>query len=107
VPSEHHWTASNYPPGFVVSLFADNLPDARSMALGAGDVLFVGTRKAGKVYALRFSGGRVTQTITLASGLNMPNGVAFRDGALYVAEVNRILRLRRRRGAAGPAANAG
>ena len=80
------------PPGFVVSLFADNLPDARSMALGAGDVLFVGTRKAGKVYALRFSGGRVTQTITLASGLNMPNGVAFRDGALYVAEVNRILR---------------
>jgi len=80
------------PPGFVVSLFADNLPDARSMALGAGDVLFVGTRKAGKVYALRFSGGRATQTITLASGLNMPNGVAFRDGALYVAEVNRILR---------------
>jgi glucose/arabinose dehydrogenase len=62
------------------------------MALGAGDVLFVGTRKAGKVYALRFSGDRVTQTITLASGLNMPNGVAFRDGALYVAEVNRILR---------------
>ena len=80
------------PPGFVISVFADNLPDARSMALGAGDVLFVGTRRAGKVYALRFSEGRVTQTITLASGLNMPNGVALKGGALYVAEVNRILR---------------
>ena len=80
------------PPGFAISLFADNLPDARSMALGAGDVLFVGTRRAGKVYAVRFSGGRATQVITLASGLNAPNGVAFKGGALYVAEVNRILR---------------
>ena len=80
------------PPGFVISLFADNLPDARSMALGARDVLFVGTRRAGKVYAIRFSEGRAKEVITLASGLNMPNGVAFKDGALYVAEVNRILR---------------
>jgi len=80
------------PPGFVISLFADNLPDARSMALGASDVLFVGTRRAGKVYAVKFSEGRATQVITLASGLNMPNGVAFKGGALYVAEVNRILR---------------
>src|SRR6185369_9894712 len=80
------------PPGFAISLFADNLPDARSMALGAGDVLFVGTRRAGKVYAVRFSEGRATQVITLASGLNAPNGVAFKGGALYVAEVNRILR---------------
>ena len=80
------------PPGFEISLFADNVPNARSMALGRGDVLFVGTRSAGKVYALRFREGRATQVLTLASGLNMPNGVAFRDGALYVAEVSRILR---------------
>lgn len=80
------------PPGFEISIFANNVPNARSMALGRGDVLFVGTRSAGKVYALRFRDGRATQTLTLASGLNMPNGVAFRDGALYVAEVSRILR---------------
>jgi glucose/arabinose dehydrogenase len=29
---------------------------------------------------------------TVASGLNIPNGVAFKDGALYVAEINRVLR---------------
>jgi glucose/arabinose dehydrogenase len=80
------------PPGFAISVFADDLPNARSMALGAGDVLFVGTRTAGKVYALRYREGRATQVITLASGLNMPNGVAFKGAALYVAEVNRILR---------------
>jgi len=80
------------PPGFEISVFADNVPNARSMALGKGDVLFVGTRTAGKIYALRFREDRATQVLTIASGLNMPNGVAVRDGALYVAEVNRILR---------------
>jgi hypothetical protein len=80
------------PPGFAISVFADHLPDARSMALGAGDVLFVGTRREGKVYAVPFSEGKATKVITLASGLNSPNGVAFKNGALYVAEINRILR---------------
>jgi glucose/arabinose dehydrogenase len=80
------------PPGFEIGVFADNVPNARSMALGKGDVLFVSTRTAGKVYALRFREGRAAQVITIASGLNMPNGVAVRDGALYVAEVSRVLR---------------
>ena len=35
---------------------------------------------------------RADQVVTLAAGLNMPNGVAFQDGALYVAEISRILR---------------
>ena len=81
------------PPGFEISVFADNVPNARSMALGTSNVLFVGTRSAGRVYALRYSEGRATRTTTIASGLNRPNGVAFRNGSLYVAEVNRILRL--------------
>jgi len=80
------------PPGFEISVFAENLPNARSMAQGTGDVLFVSTRSAGRVYAVRHRDGRSTQVLTLASGLNMPNGVAVRGGALYVAEVSRILR---------------
>ena len=80
------------PPGFEISVFADNVPNARSMALGKGDVLFVGTRTVGKIYAVRHRDGRATQVLTIASGLNMPNGVAVRDGALYVAEVSRVLR---------------
>ena len=80
------------PPGFEISVFANDIPNARSLASGAGDVLFVGTRSAGKVYAVRHRDGRATQVLTLATGLNMPNGVAMRDGALYIAEVGRVLR---------------
>jgi glucose/arabinose dehydrogenase len=79
------------PPGFRISVFADNVPEARSMALGPDGVLFVGTR-GDRVYALRYEGDRATSVTTVASGLNTPNGVAFRDGALYVAEISRILR---------------
>ena len=82
------------PPGFKIGIYADNVPGARSMALGPNGTLFVGTRGEGKVYAVQDRNGdhRADQVVTLAAGLNMPNGVAFRDGALYVAEVNRILR---------------
>jgi glucose/arabinose dehydrogenase len=80
------------PPGFEISVFAADVPNARSLAHGKGPVVFVGTRSGGTVYAVRYSGIRATQVLTIASGLNMPNGVAVRDGALYVAEVSRILR---------------
>jgi glucose/arabinose dehydrogenase len=82
------------PPGFSINIFASGIENARSMALGSKGTLFVGTRTAGNVYALvdRNNRGRADQLITIARGLNMPNGVAFHDGALYVAEVNRIWR---------------
>ncbi|TMG79690.1 MAG: sorbosone dehydrogenase family protein [Betaproteobacteria bacterium] len=80
------------PPGFEIGVFADEVPDARSLALGKGKVLFVGTRTNGSVYAVRYRDAKATQVITLASSLRMPNGVAVRGGALYVAEVGRILR---------------
>jgi len=79
------------PPGFEIGVFSSDVPDARSLALGAGGVLFVGTR-ASSVYAVRYEGAKATGVTTVASGLNMPNGVAVKDGALYVAEVGRILR---------------
>lgn len=82
------------PPGFSISIYASGVSNARSMALGPNGTLFVGTRKAGNVYAVvdRNHDNTADEVITLARGLNMPNGVAFRDGALYVAEVNRIQR---------------
>jgi glucose/arabinose dehydrogenase len=80
------------PAGFQVDYFATNLRNARSMTLGAKGTLFVGTRDAGVVYAIEHDGRKAGKVHTLAKGLNMPNGVAFHDGALYVAEVNRILR---------------
>ncbi|MGH8057768.1 MAG: PQQ-dependent sugar dehydrogenase [Candidatus Entotheonellia bacterium] len=82
------------PPGFEIGIYAKNVPNARSMVLTPAGTLFVGTRSAGNVYAMvdRDHDHRADRVITLAQGLNMPNGVAFRDGALYVAEVNRVLR---------------
>ena len=87
-------TAIALPPGFQISLFAQNIPNARSMASGEGGILFVGSRKAGRVYALVDRNGdfKADETMVLAEGLNMPNGVAFRNGHLYVAEVHRVIR---------------
>ena len=86
--------ALRLPPGFTIAVFADSVNDARSLALGDRGTVFVGSRDAGVVYALRDTNrdGRADETITLLRRLGVPNGVAFRDGALYVAEVSRILR---------------
>jgi glucose/arabinose dehydrogenase len=82
------------PPGFKIDIYATDIPNARSMSLSPQGTLFVGTRKAGKVYAVLDPNGdfRADEVVILAEGLNMPNGVAFRNGSLYVAEVNRIMR---------------
>jgi len=89
-----HLDRVRMPEGFALSLWAHDLPGARSLALGARGTVFVGTRAAGCVYAVRDEDrdGRAEKTHVLAQGLDSPNGVAFRDGALYVAEVSRILR---------------
>jgi glucose/arabinose dehydrogenase len=82
------------PPGFRIAVYAD-VPGARSLALGARGTVFVGTRKSGNVYALRDTDqdGRAEEVRVVASGLDTPNGVAFQGGALYVAEISRVLRL--------------
>jgi len=55
------------PPGFEIGVFAGDVPDARSLAKGKSDVLFVGTRSDGRVYAVRYRGAKATQVVTLAS----------------------------------------
>ncbi|MBN1409401.1 MAG: sorbosone dehydrogenase family protein [Spirochaetales bacterium] len=83
------------PAGFSISVYAENVPGARSMTMGDKGTLFVGTRREGKVYAITDTNAdfKADKVRTILTGLNMPNGVAFRKGALYVAEVNRILKL--------------
>lgn len=82
------------PAGFSISVFSEQVPGARSMARSPKGILYVGTRGEGKVYALvdRNGDGRADEVHTIASGLTSPNGVAWKDGALYVAEISRILR---------------
>jgi glucose/arabinose dehydrogenase len=76
------------PPGFRISVYADGVPQARSLALGDKGTLFVGST-GDKVYAVPAGGGKPR---VVASGLGAPHGVAFRGGALYVAVIGRILR---------------
>ena len=80
------------PPGFQISVWADGLSNARAMTWGDKGTLFVSSRVAGNVYAVVDRGGR-REVKVIAKGLNLPNGVAFKDGTLYVAEVSRITRL--------------
>jgi len=79
------------PPGFSIELVA-RVPAAREMTLGKDGTLFVGSLES-KVYALTLKSGSAAAVRTIASGLDSPVGVAFRDGALYVSSVNRIVRL--------------
>ncbi|MBK5278169.1 MAG: sorbosone dehydrogenase family protein [Bacteroidia bacterium] len=79
------------PSGFLISVFAE-VDNARSMTMSPNGTLFVGNRNEDKVYAVKDTDGdfKADKKWIIATGLNMPNGVAFKDGNLYVAEVSRI-----------------
>ncbi|MBL8489783.1 MAG: sorbosone dehydrogenase family protein [Rhodocyclaceae bacterium] len=84
------------PPGVAVALWA-RVENARQMALGGhgpdGGIVYVGSMRAGKVHAVRFDGRyRAGRVARIAEGLQLPVGVAWRDGRLYVSAVSRILR---------------
>ncbi|MEJ2153112.1 MAG: sorbosone dehydrogenase family protein [Gemmatimonadota bacterium] len=82
------------PAGFRIEVFAADVPNARSMTLSPNGVLYVGTRREGVVYAVvDANSDHVADTVyTVARGLEMPNGVAWQYGSLYVAEISRVLR---------------
>ena len=87
------------PPGFKLELVTDAVPGARAMALGRYEndksgkgVLYVGSMGPGKVYAVELDQGKAQRVHTLASGLTLPAGVAYRNGQLFVSAVSRIVR---------------
>jgi glucose/arabinose dehydrogenase len=81
------------PAGFTIEVYAD-VPKARSMALGDRGTLFVSTRTARSVYAVVENEDGSTRTIEILSGMSVPNGIAFHEGDLYVAEIDRVYRFR-------------
>ena len=83
--------AIRVPEGFRVEVWASGMPGARMMARGEDGTVYVGTRTIGRVYAVKDDGAARTPRI-LAQRLDNPNGVAVRDGALYVTAINRVLR---------------
>jgi hypothetical protein len=79
------------PSGFHIEVLSDDVPSARAMALSPQGILYVGSLD-GRVYALQLHDGRVAGRHVIASGLQMPAGVTWHDGALYVSAVSKIER---------------
>ncbi len=81
------------PPGFKIEVYAE-VDNARSLAVSPDGTVFVGNRNGDKVYAVKDTDGdfKADKKWTIAEGLDMPNGVAYKDGDLYVAEMTRILK---------------
>lgn len=92
----HDLASIRLPSGFAISMYADDVPGARSLTLSPAGIVYVGTREGGdgSVYAVVDGDrdGTADRVVTIARGLRQPNGVAWRDGSLYVAEFNRIVR---------------
>lgn len=82
------------PEGFRIDYYAKDVENARSMALSPSGILFVGTRSNDKVFAIvdENKDGKADEVIEVASGLTSPNGVAIKDGDLYVAEISRVIK---------------
>jgi glucose/arabinose dehydrogenase len=79
------------PPGFRIEVYAADVPSARQLALGDKGTLFSGSFTGGIVSAVVDQGGKKVVK-TVLKGLRMPTGIAFRDGALYVADIDKIYR---------------
>lgn len=92
--SKYNLDKIKLPKGFRISVYAE-VPNARSMCWGEKGTLFVGNRSENSVYAVTDENrdGKAEKVFKIASGLNTPNGVAFRNGSLFIAEINRILRI--------------
>ena len=82
------------PPGFEISVYAEGVENARQLALGDHGTVFAGSRKAGKVHAVQDSNGdfKADRVFVIDEDLNMPSGIEFKFGSLYVAALDRILR---------------
>jgi glucose/arabinose dehydrogenase len=80
------------PPGFNIEVYAAGMANARSLALGDKGTVFVGSRLVDKVYGIENKDGKRSVKI-VASGLYRPNGVAFKDGTLYIAELSKVSKI--------------
>ncbi len=91
---KYHLDKIRLPEGFLISVYAE-VPNARSITLSPSGVLYVGNRDEKNVYAVvdENKDGIADKVYTVASGLNTPNGVAFKNGSLYIATVSSILKI--------------
>ncbi len=80
------------PAGFNIEVYAAGLANARSLAEGDKGTVFVGSRLVDKVYGIINKDGKRSVKV-VASGLYRPNGVAFKNGTLYIAELSKVSKI--------------
>ena len=82
------------PNGFKASLFANNLDAPRQIAEGDKGYIFVGSKK-GIVYALKDNdkNGQIDDVKIIFDGLNDSSGVAYSNGSLFIAEIDKVWRV--------------
>ena len=79
------------PSGFKAEVWSSGHPGARTMVMGDKGTMFMGTRVIGRVYAITDKGGK-REAKVIIQGLTQPNGLAFKDGSLYVFAINKVYR---------------
>ncbi|PZM77556.1 MAG: sorbosone dehydrogenase family protein [Candidatus Melainabacteria bacterium] len=85
------------PPGFSIALYYKGIPSARSMALSPSGVLYVGSRKIdGDVTAIvdKNKDGVADASYVVGKKLYGPLGMAYKDGDLYVGQINGVVKLK-------------
>jgi glucose/arabinose dehydrogenase len=80
------------PPGFNIEVYASGIANTRSLRIGDKGTVFVGTRFGNKVTAIVKKDGK-TELKTVAEGLYRPNGLAYHNGTLYIAELSQISKI--------------
>jgi glucose/arabinose dehydrogenase len=78
--------------GFKIEVYASGMTNPRSLRVGDKGTVFVGTRLSDKVYAIVNRGGQNVVKV-IASGLYRPNGLAYKDGTLYIAELSQVSKI--------------
>jgi glucose/arabinose dehydrogenase len=79
------------PPGFKAEVWSSGHAGGRTMVMGDKGTMFMGTRVIGRVYAITDKGGK-REVKVLLQGLTQPNGLALKDGSLYVFAINKVFR---------------
>jgi glucose/arabinose dehydrogenase len=80
------------PRGFKVEVYQPGILDARALRRGGKGTIFVSSLfVAGKIYAITEKGGK-REVKTVLSGLELPSGIEFHNGSLYVATPKQITR---------------
>jgi glucose/arabinose dehydrogenase len=79
------------PAGFKAELWSSGHPGARTMVMGDKGTMFMGSRVIGRVYAITDKDGKREPKVII-QGLTQPNGLAFKDGSLYVFAINKVFR---------------